>query len=66
MSHQPSRREVPFVIRKVNLSRIAEGGGRASLVDQIFMVVAGAIQSKRLQAGYSRHYRTASPRDALL
>lgn len=51
MSHQPSRREVPFVIRKVDLSSIAEGGGRASLVDQIFMVVAGAIQSKRLQAG---------------
>lgn len=51
MNPQPSRHEEPFAISKTDLSKIAEAGGPASFVDQIFALVAGAIQSKRLQAG---------------
>jgi DNA-binding transcriptional MocR family regulator len=51
MSDQQIRNTSSLVIGKTELTAVAANGGASSLVDQIFMLVAGAIQTRKLPPG---------------
>lgn len=51
MSKGQLRNNASFTLGKSDLTELAEGGGPSSLVDQIFMLVAGAIQTRKVSTG---------------
>lgn len=51
MSTAPMRNSTGFSIGKADLTGLAGGAANASLVDRIFMLVAGAIQTRRIGSG---------------
>jgi DNA-binding transcriptional MocR family regulator len=51
MSKVQLRNNASFTLGKSDLTELAEGGGPSSLVDQIFMLMAGAIQTRKVSTG---------------